>query len=406
MTKAFFDDELLDAQLQRAMMAGDRDRCLATAGRIGQTLDLEKWYDEWRSAGDAARKEAADALSANDSVTACFRFFDAATFFRTAAVMLMSQPVDPRVVAANHDQTDAFERGSSLLDRPPERVQIPFEDTTLPGYFFDPTPALQRPSAGPTLVLTGGYDGTAEELYHFTGAAALEHGYRVLCFDGPGQGAALLQQHLVMRPDWENVIGSVLDWATDRNDVDANRIALVGLSLGAHLAPRAASAQHRLAACVADCGSFDLAAAASARIPKPLRAGLDPNKRMRAWLLGKVLDVLAAKPTAGWALRRGQLVHGADRPIEYLRSLAPFSLKGRAETITCPTFVNNAEDDDIGASAPQLVAELRCPHTFVTFRRNDGAGDHCEVGNRALYLETMFAWLDPILQANPPNVSP
>lgn len=251
------------------------------------------------------------------------------------------------------------------------------------------------------MVLTGGYDGTAEELYSFTGAAALERGYRVLCFDGPGQGAALLQRGMVLRPDWENVVGPVLDWVIDHPATDPSRIALVGLSLGAHLAPRAASAEHRLAACAADCGSFDLYGSAVERIPGPLVAGLDPSNRLRRWLLGKVLDVIAAKPTAGWAIRRGQLVHGSASPVDYLDSLRPYTLEDRASNISCPTFVNNAEDDDIGSTAPRLAAALTVPHELVTFTRSEGAGDHCEVGNRQVYLDRLFAWLDPLLRPSP-----
>ena len=92
----------------------------------------------------------------------------------------------------------------------------------------------------------------------------------MLAFDGPGQGAALLQRGLVLRPDWENVVAPVVDYALTRPEVDPARIALIGLSLGAHLAPRAASVEHRLAACIADCGAFDLYAGFLARLPGPL----------------------------------------------------------------------------------------------------------------------------------------
>jgi hypothetical protein len=112
-----------------------------------------------------------------------------------------------------------------------------------------------------------------------------------------------------------------------------------------------------------------------------------------------ILRVLAAKPTAGWALRRGMLVHGASSPLAYIDTLRDFTLRGRAAQIVCPTWVCNAEGDDIGASAPELVAALTCPSTFVRFTRAEGAGDHCEQGARTLYHARSFAWLDDLLHS-------
>ena len=149
-----------------------------------------------------------------------------------------------------------------------------------------------------TVVLVGGYDGTAEELYFLNGAAALARGYNVLAFDGPGQGAALLQQGLVLRPDFEQVISAVMDFLGQRPGTDVNRVALIGLSLGGYLAPRAASGEHRVAACIADCGSYDLFGSALERIPAPLAPGLRDGQRR-----------LAARPAPGPAGPRGQ-THG------------------------------------------------------------------------------------------------
>jgi alpha-beta hydrolase superfamily lysophospholipase len=184
--------------------------------------------------------------------------------------MLMGAPVDPRLVASCTQQTGAFRRGAALLAIPPDVLEIPYEGTTLPGYFLRAGP---DPAPRATVILTGGYDGTAEELYFSNGAAALARGYNVLAFDGPGQGAALLLQGLVLRPDWENVVTPVRDYVLSRPDVDPARVALIGLSLGAHLARRAASAEHRLAACIADCGSYDLFPSAFERIPGPSPPG-------------------------------------------------------------------------------------------------------------------------------------
>jgi hypothetical protein len=88
----------------------------------------------------------------------------------------------------------------------------------------------------------------------------------------------------------------------------------------------------------------------------------------------------------------------AADPLVYLDALRDYSLVGSAEQITCPTFVCNADADDISASAPQLAAALRCPHEFHTFTAAEGAGDHCEAGARTLFHARAFAWLDGILQ--------
>lgn len=116
-----------------------------------------------------------------------------------------------------------------------------------------------------------------------------------------------------------------------------------------------------------------------------LAAGFAVGRSMPTAVLRRILGVLERKPTAGWALRRGQLVHGAADPIQYLRALRDYSLKDRAGQITCPVFVCNADGDDISKSAPQLAEALTGAKEFVTFTAAEGAGDHCEAGARTLY---------------------
>ena len=86
-----------------------------------------------------------------------------------------------------------------------------------------------------------------------------------------------------MRADWENVVGPVMDHLLARADVNPEpRRPHRPQPGGASLAPRAASAEHRLAACIADCGAFDLHAAAMARLPGPLARGLEHGDRAAA----------------------------------------------------------------------------------------------------------------------------
>jgi pimeloyl-ACP methyl ester carboxylesterase len=400
LTRIGVKDELLDAQTLRTVGSApyggaDIGECLATVAQVRGT-DLTSWHDAWVSTAATTLALAEGELAAGRTESARLAFWRSSSYFRTAGVMLMGAPLDSRLVESNAAQTDTFRRGAALLAVPPEIIQIPYEGTSLPGYFFR-VDDQQAPRA--TVILTGGYDGTAEELYFFNGAAALARGYNVLAFDGPGQGAALLQQGIVLRADWESVVTPVVDYLLSRPEVDPRKIALIGLSLGGYLAPRAASAEHRLAACIADCGSFDLFESALERVPGPLAAGLTGGRSASTAVLRRILAVLERKPTAGWALRRGQLVHGAADPIQYLLALREYSLKDRAGDITCPVFVCNAEGDDISESAPRLAEALTGERELVTFTALEGAGDHCEAGARTLYHARSFSWLGRILCA-------
>lgn len=126
------------------------------------------------------------------------------------------------------------DRAIAHFTTPVDVVEIPFEDLTLPGYHFRVADDGRR---RPTVILCNGYDGTVEELYFFNARAALDRGFDVLAFDGPGQGSVLVEQGVHLRPDWENVVAPVVDWLLERPTVDPDRIALIGLSLGGYLAP-------------------------------------------------------------------------------------------------------------------------------------------------------------------------
>jgi alpha-beta hydrolase superfamily lysophospholipase len=400
-TRLVLKDPLLDFQVLRTAGSApyggaDLGECIATAVRI-KPGNVGSWHDQWVRTADEAVRLAERAQKTGERETARRAYLSASSYYRTAGVMLLSPPLDPRLRETNELQTEMFRRASALMEQPPEILEIPFEQTTLPGYFFRAeSSALPRA----TVILTGGYDSTVEELYFTNAAAALARGYNALAFDGPGQGGALIRQGLTLRPDWENVIRPVLDYALTRADVDPDRVALIGPSLGAHLAPRAASDEHRLAACIADCGAFDLHTAFLRRLPPPLARRVAARNPRATNVLRILAGYLIKKPTGGWALRRGLLVHGLDDPIEFVESLREYTLAGRAERISCPTWVCSAEGDEISESAPELVAALTCEKEYVRFTAAEGAGDHCEAGARILYHARSFAWLDQLLRPN------
>jgi hypothetical protein len=56
-----------------------------------------------------------------------------------------------------------------------------------------------------------------------------------------------------------------------------------------------------------------------------------------------------------------------------------------------------AEDDRLAQGAPALLERLAGPKTLIRFTGAEGAGDHCEIGNRSLANRRILDWLDETL---------
>jgi hypothetical protein len=85
--------------------------------------------------------------------------------------------------------------------------------------------------------------------------------------------------------------------------------------------------------------------------------------------------------------------------MDYLRILPQYDVMPLAGRIQCPTLLTVAERDPLSAHAQDLYDALVCPKVLVRFSDAEGAGDHCEAGNRALFAQRTFDWLDDVLGA-------
>src|SRR5262245_41338363 len=290
---------------------------LAAASRITPG-DYDSWYEAYNGFADRIAKEAADQLARGHRVSARDGLLRAATYYQASEFFLHGDPKDPRIARAYRLSTDCYHQCARLHDPVIEPVEIPYEKTTLPGYFHH---ADRANAPRPTLIMHTGFDGSAEEM-HFSGArAGVERGYNVLAFDGPGQYGPLHREGLVFRPDWEKVITPVVDFALKQPGVDPKKIAYMGISLGGVLAPRAAAFEKRIAALVANDGLYDYGAVhrAAARVPADKSDAFDASLRAEhAPEVDRALEAaMKASPVSRWAITHGMYCTGAKTPRGY-----------------------------------------------------------------------------------------
>ncbi|MCV7420570.1 alpha/beta fold hydrolase [Mycobacterium yunnanensis] len=398
--KVGFEDDSFAFELVRNLGfvyygGADIGELFATADGITEG-DLDSWYDGWHSRGERVLGRAKEYLSAGRLVSAREALLRASTYFRMAEFYLHGNPDDPRIMGDAKASQEAYAKAAELMGPTWEPVDIPYEGTTLPGYFYKPDESNEP---RPTLIFHGGYDSSLEELYYFAAAAAVRRGYNCLTFDGPGQGMPLREQHLVFRHDWEKVVTPAVDYALSRPDVDGDRLALKGMSLGGYLAARAAAFEPRFKAVVLYDGVWSFYDAIVGMLSPEAKEALDDGDAVAYDRL--IAAEMDTNTQVRWAFTQGLYSFGVasyfDLTIESKKMVLDRDV---VERITIPTLVMEADGDQFFRGQPERVYQaLTAPKTFAAFHEEDGAENHCQSGALAYKDEVVFNWLDDTLKA-------
>lgn len=375
----------------------DFGECMVTMQRV-PAGDFAAWHREWKATADRVAAIADACAAGGHDVSAREGYLRASNYYRTSYLTLYGAPPQPELVEAFRRESATFDAFARRANLPLEAIEIPYEDTTLRGYFC-PAPGAGRKA--PTLIATSGYDSTASEGYLAFAVAANRRGSHCIVYDGPGQGRALIEQKLPMRGDWENVVRPVVDYALTRTDVDPARIALAGWSLGGYLALRAAGGEPRLGACVADpafTGLWDGMRAMFKDLPPAALA--DPLAADPA-LFAPYMEHINASPQMHWkVVQRAFWVHDVDSLAAYLAVARQFDARPVLPSIRCPVFLAWEEHDTSTSSAEEIDHLLGERATLVRFLASEGADGHCAMMARSLLHQRMFDWLDDVFGHN------
>jgi dienelactone hydrolase len=331
--------------------------------------DLDRvWREEWADMADRLAQAADRAAAEGRAITAGNHYMRAGNYYYSAERFI---PPGAEKMAMYHKALRCYRAAMERLHPDIERVEVPYEGTSLPAWFVKGRGEGRRP----TVVLFDGMDNAKEMSVIFAGLDFAKRGINTLAIDGPGQAETLRLRNIVSRHDYEVPGSAAYDYVAARPEVDRKRVAVMGYSFGGYQAPRIAAFEKRYAAAVAfgamHWSIYDLVAG---------------NK-----------EKLAADPrTSSTSIFQFRWVVGAPDNETALEWAKKFTLEGVAQQIECAFLVLHGENDRIVplSEAKTLYERVGSKRKHIKiFTAEEGGAEHCQVDHRQLGVDYIGDWL-------------
>jgi pimeloyl-ACP methyl ester carboxylesterase len=308
------------------------------------------------------------------------------TGYRAAAFLMNPKADFERFTETVESFVRCFRKAIPGFGNPCEPVRVPFEDNYLSGYFYG---VEGQGAPRPTVIVVGGGDTYAEDLYFWAGAVGPTRGYNVLSIELPGYGLSPTRG-LHLFAGLEAPMQVSVDYALGRPDVDASRLAAYGISGGGYAVTRAAATDARIRAAVATTPIYDIYRLITEAIPNFLLD--ESHSGVSRWLLeisgrfnkaGKNnMDKFAWQSGKGSLLEAVRVTEG--EPVD-------------VGVIECPMLCLAAEGDPPEALEQTKYVFDHLEHPKKTMRvltAEEGAEAHTHVNNFPLLHQVVFDWLD------------
>jgi dienelactone hydrolase len=345
---------------------------LGEIDQVGQKLkahvgDNEKWWSEWTAMAKRIEEFGDAEERAGHRLTSGSYYLRAAVYYFCGERFIAPSE---RKWATYRDCLRCFRKGIERRFPNIERIEVPYEGTTLPAWFLK----ADVKGAAPTMVMFDGLDNAKELSVLFGGVEIARRGIHVLAIDGPGQGEALRLQGIPSRYDYEVPGRAAYEYLSRRPEIDPKRIGVMGFSMGGYYAPRAAAMEPRFAACLAWGGHWDYHES-WVRRRKVMESGgtkLSAPQFQLPWVLG-MPDMDAC-----------------------MKKLENYRLAGVAERIQCPFYCIHGGNDNIVPLefAQKLYAAVGSKDkTLKVLTAEDGGSEHCQEDNRQVGANLVADWL-------------
>ncbi len=265
-----------------------------------------------------------------------------------------------------------------------ERFNVPY----LNGFL----PVLKIQASGErkgVIILHGGFDSFIEEWFSMIQYFSM-HGYDVIGFEGPGQGAALRKYGLPLTYEWEKPVRVVLDY------FNADDVTLFGLSMGGWFALRAAAFEPRIKRVITTGHAVDYM-----KCMNPVFRGIHLwcMKHCRSFMnrMAK-MKFENREGMASWVVDHLKFITQKKEPLDALEIYLQMNDKNiHPERVTQDVLILSGQKDHfIPPKMHDMQIRVLIRARSVTgriFTEEEQAQNHCQTGNIRLMLDLIIQWI-------------
>jgi pimeloyl-ACP methyl ester carboxylesterase len=271
-----------------------------------------------------------------------------------------------------------------------DRLAIPYtngsKNLLLPAYSFP------HPNSKHTIVIHGGFDSYIEEFFPVV-LFIRDSGFNVICFEGPGQGAALLESGAFLTHEWHKPVGAILDY------FKLDDVTLLGISMGGCLALRAAAYEERIKRVIAYDVFYDWISTTFEKL-KPIAPMLRLLLRFRASDLFNFMlaGIMKQSPLFDWGMQQAKEVLGVSSSYEVFLKSRQYTTSDISHLIKQDVLLMAGSEDHVIPLKHfyQQTAILKNVRSLTArlFTRDEMAQNHCQIGNLRLAVDYIINWIE------------
>lgn len=263
------------------------------------------------------------------------------------------------------------------------RHEVPYRGGFLPAM----TLPFDKAQTTETILIFGGFDSLIEEFFVIwkTLAAA---GYRVIAFEGPGQGGGLRLYGHTFDHDWEKPTAAMLDY------FDLSEATLIGISMGGYWALRAAAFEPRIQRVVSWSPVYDWLE----QIPGFAQTLLRQLLKWEGMMNASIRLRMRLFPVLDHAIRQAMYMMQKDQPMDAVRWMLGMNRWHLcSDRVMQDVLLLGGENDafqpvKLLQKQQQALTNARSV-TARIFTRAEHADMHCQMGNLNLALTEIDTWL-------------